>query len=169
RKRMTATGSAHDAILDAKLGEQLATLLAVIALVGDHHGFIAADQLIGRRAVVNVSGREKSRSNEAAGVDADVGLIAIEALAAALGKARFIVNCDRLPILTFAHIRVGLHQGRIDDRALLEDKALLLELPVHLREGFLGKPMVHKLLAEAADRRVVRYILIQRKPHKPAE
>src|ERR1700677_1104356 len=92
----------------------------------------------------------------------EIGLVALAR------ETRFGVARIDPAALIRAPDRAG-DDGRIDQRAALDDEALRIELPVDLSQELRRQAELVDRLAKSPDRSVVRRLHVQRQPAKAAE
>ncbi|MER9638848.1 hypothetical protein NKJ70_32090 [Mesorhizobium sp. M0092] len=172
---MMFVGPPHQAVLDACLDQPGMSGVGIISLIAIDRPFIAADQCVGRlgvgdRSVAHLDAPDQRMIL----VDADVHLVAEGALLALLAPARILVRrwLDRALVALlglFRRAAASLQERGIDQRAALDDQALVLKLAVDLLEHLVDQPLARQLLAEAPQRRMVGRAVRKAEAGKAAE
>ncbi|TWI30895.1 hypothetical protein IQ26_04722 [Mesorhizobium tianshanense] len=128
---MVLVGPPHQAVLDACADQPGMPGVGIIGLIAIGRLFIAADQGVGRFGVGDRGVARLDTPDQGVFlVDADVHLVAEGALPALLAPARILVG-RRLDRALVAFLRLlgrtaaRLHERGIDQRAALDDQALL--------------------------------------------
>ena len=143
--------------------------VSVIGRIGPHHTFVAPDQIVGRRGVIDIGRRGDHRTDHSGTfIDTHMGLVAEgrTALAFAFGKARVRIVGGPVFSRRCAH---RLDHGRIKHRPAFQDDTGFLKLPIQFGEKLFHETFRDEPVPEAVENGVVRSSILKAQPDKALE
>src|SRR5262245_60748124 len=169
-------GPAHQAVLDAGLGQSRVPTMGIGSLVPIDRLLVAADQAIGRLGIRHRSvGHVHPTDDRVLGIDAKVDLVAEHALVSLAAPAgigigtRLGRRLRRFSARLARRLGACGHQRGINQRTALEHQVLGFKLTGDLSKHPIHQTILRQFLTEAPQRRVIGRAVVKAQAGKPAK